>query len=214
MTKVHSKYYESGAIQDTKHIIPTLKTSLKDSILHFSSLFPQNTISKNADICNIAISFGATIKDTFDSTVTHVVAGRISDKCVEARGKCNIVWGQFVWDSCFRFQKQNQQDYAIFNDLKLNNNESIDTNLKVTESTGIDIGHIGVEDWDDINKELQEFEDEEDDDENTDKDFDYSGSQKEIDTFIPSDTTLEEDWIKSLEDSFTDSPITKRARIN
>lgn len=112
---IHDQFYIKQ-ISNVKTIIPKLKNSLIGCHLFFTSLFPTNTLVEHADIACHAQSFGATIHSSFNAQVNYVVAGRITEKCLEARGKCSVVWGEWVWESCYGFEKLDSYAFNVFKD--------------------------------------------------------------------------------------------------
>lgn len=215
---IHYQFFAEGET-NVKTIVPKMKTSLQNCHLFFTALFPNNTLPEHADIVNHAHSFGAIIHTEYSNKVEFVVAGRITDKCMEARGKCNVVWGDWVWDSCFGFEELNHESYKVFKQdspVKRGNGlqESENGSLILDDSTKIEIelGNIGGEDWDAINLELQEFEESDSEDE------EESAQIENSELSIPKEGIQEldeHDWINDLEDAFTDvNPMQKKQKIN
>jgi hypothetical protein len=196
LVEIHERFFNSGKTASTKEIIPTLKSSLANMRLYFTSLIPLAVPIVNADIYNLACSFGASVSEVWDDTVTHVVAGRVTEKCLDARGKCEVVWGSFVFDSCYMFESVDVKEYRVFGDKINGGGRRVGVNEESLGKEGDEvfaIGNIGGDDWDEINKELEAFEE--------DSESELSLGEDDECCMDEGIDEEEDDWINDLEDS-------------
>ena len=162
LQEIHSKYYASKS-PDVRTIMPQMKESvLESTVLCFSSVFPLNQDPTKNDIWSMAVSFGAECTTELTRAVTHLVTQKKgTKKCLDASAIPGVQVVRLEWllDCIFDWERKDETLYLLYPIAEGDKNAYFDE-LEV-ENPGF-LLRIGADDWDEINKELEDLSDSDD----------------------------------------------------
>lgn len=187
------------ASPDLAQIIPSLKREVfKGCVVLFSGILPLGTNLDSADIVQWIRGFGAKVVDDLTPEVTHVVAAWAGTAKVRRAGAMphvKIVYRDWLFACLAAWKRVPEEPYLIRVDQPL---PEEDTTAGGTESATdpIDPEEFmkslsgGEVDWDEVNKEVDEFLDSDDDEDEEDEDNEREDGDSERDKDLSANGSL------------------------
>ena len=193
LTQIHQEFYEKvdamkddDGFPDVKVILPNIKRAVFEGCAFvFSGVFSQKSNPQNQHLWRISEDFGATCQLSIDDSTTHLITCRDdTEKVLEASepGSCiEIVGPEWVYDSIRNWKKLDCEDYRVKAKLtgsvrRKRRIQQVEEEIPELQDEDLDLKLLRMEraespillqfdedDLDEINKELEELD--EDDDE-------------------------------------------------
>ncbi|KAI8976449.1 hypothetical protein BDB01DRAFT_853091 [Pilobolus umbonatus] len=159
LKEIHHTFYtslDSSMKADVTHIIPSMKRKvLTHVVLVFADVIPPMNDPTTSWIWQIAVSFGATCSMDLTGKTTHLIATKYGSKVRAAKEyghSIHIVTPSWLLDTTARWAIQDETMYPLVDDEA--SQEEYSTS-KDTETEGEEL--IENIDWDEANKEVEEF---------------------------------------------------------
>lgn len=193
---VHKDFYAKDPNNDKEadvtHIIPRMKKSvLANVIIAFTDVIPKKIKDPTLSwIWQMATSFGAVCSMDLTGKTTHLIAIKTGSKVKAAREyghSIRVVTPAWLLDSTARWAIQNEENYGLLPEV----------DIEDPESTMLDLG----------DDDLFEFEEEGDDEENeetTKVSVDWDEANREVEDFI-NESGIDDVW--DTDSDTVDSPI-------
>lgn len=172
MKQIHKEFYKKQQ-GDVTRIIPALKRNVLSNCHIF---FAPDVLHRHirdpthSGIWHMAASFGATCSTDLTGKTTHFITLKWDAKTKAAKeyGHAKIVTPAWLLDSTARWKKQNEEAYSL-QDAELSDIENPDS-VSLEDHLFDEKEEELVEnvDWDEVNKELEDFMDESEADNTTD----------------------------------------------
>lgn len=156
---MHKDFYARDANDkeaDVTHIIPKLKKNvLKNVIIAFTDVIPQIKDPKLSWIWQMATSFGAICSMDLTGKTTHLIAVKSGSKVKAAREyghSIHIVTPAWLLDSTARWSIQDEENYGL-PEVEIENPESTPLDLEDEDEEEQEV----VVDWEDADREVEDF---------------------------------------------------------
>ncbi|KAG2196900.1 hypothetical protein INT47_005124 [Mucor saturninus] len=156
---VHQDFYARDPHDkeaDVTHIIPRLKKDvLKGVIIAFSDVIPPMKDPTFSWIWQMATSFGAMCSMDLTGKTTHLIAVKSGSKVKAAREyghSIHTVTPAWLLDSTARWQIQNEENYAL-----TNSDESDTESTPLLEEEDEEEEQEVLVDWEDADREVEDF---------------------------------------------------------
>lgn len=231
LRRVHDEFYKEldknqakniTTEPDTNDIIPKIKKQVfKGCVFLFSGILPLGTNLDSADIVQWVRSFGAVVVADFVDTVTHVIATSGGTRKVQqaaAHPNIHIVYSDWIFACISEWKRVSEDKYKIdvVRDENLDFSEQQQQNQNDDEEdldteTFMKSLNQGDVDWDEIDKEVEDFM-ASSDDEDGDDDGDDEDDDNENDTDI--NETTKNSRKRDHSDIANETPTPKKSKPN
>ncbi|KAG1455529.1 hypothetical protein G6F56_007044 [Rhizopus delemar] len=165
LKEIHHEFYKYKDHGDVTTIIPNLKRSvLSNCVISFAPevLHRHHRDPNRSSLWHMATSFGASCSTDLTGKTTHLVALKWDAKAKTAKeyGHSKIVMPAWLLDSTARWKIQNEEMYVLqdaeLSDIENPDSVSLEDHLFDEKEDEL----IENVDWDEVNKELEDFLDE------------------------------------------------------
>lgn len=197
LTNVHEEYYkdfdknkQQRPEPDTSIVIPRIRKQVfKGCVFLFSGVLPLGTNLDSADIVQWVRSFGAVVVADFVDTITHVIAASGGTKKVQQAAQnphIKIVSTNWLFACISKWSRVPEDEFAVKVDpnakfdLTRPDNQEMDED-DMDEEEFVSSLNADNMNWDDINKEVEDFMNSSDDEDDNDGDDDEDDEDDEDD---------------------------------